>query len=334
MQKDTINFNKEKTLIVKGFAIFFMILLHVFGGSGWYDKDLPMNHNENLISFMHSFQICVGIFVFLIGFGYSFSKNKDLHYSIKHIKNLLTVFWIILFAFAIPAGYNAITGGGLILLNMFGLDQTLLWVSWFVYLYIWAMLIMPFCGRLLDLKPYLSLILLSLVSFVSQVVIWYFVRDFNSRIGWHSLFVCFSWTPTILLGYVFAKKNLFQKVRLPHHWSIPVICLVIIFVTIYLKKVIPGIKILNFDIIYAPLIILCILTIFSQYNLSIMRKVFIELGDKSVYMWFIHALFFSASTRPFYHKFVMISDNLWIIALWTIILSYCISVPMKKVIEL
>ena len=71
-------FDKDKTAIIKGFAIVFMIVLHVFGGAGWYDKDLPMNHNESLIRYMGSFQICVGVFVFMIGYGYAFSKEKDL----------------------------------------------------------------------------------------------------------------------------------------------------------------------------------------------------------------------------------------------------------------
>lgn len=52
MNYTNITFDKSKTAIIKGFAIVFMIILHVFGGSGWYDVDLPMNHNESLISFM------------------------------------------------------------------------------------------------------------------------------------------------------------------------------------------------------------------------------------------------------------------------------------------
>ena len=98
--------------------------------------------------------------------------------------------------------------------------------------------------------------------------------------------------------------------------------------------VLPGIKILNFDIIYAPVIILCILVVFSQFKLKYLSKVMSELGDKSVYMWFVHALFFTAATRPVYHQFVMISNNLWIVAVWTIVFSYLASLLIKKVVEL
>jgi hypothetical protein len=217
---------------------------------------------------------------------------------------------------------------------MFGIDETLLWVSWFVFLYIWAMIVMPFCGRLLDKQPYLWTILLFVLCQVFKVAIWYYVDNFNFRAGWHSLYVCFSWTPTILLGYLFARKELFQKIRIPNYWLVPVVATVIVAVTLWLKMVMPGIKILNFDIIYAPIIILCILVVFSQFKMKYLSKMIVELGGKSVYMWFVHALFFTAATRPVYHQFVMISDNLWIVAIWTIVLSYMLSVILKKIVEI
>lgn len=332
-----ISFGKDKTAIIKGFAVVFMIFLHVFGGEGWYENDIPMNHNEGLIRFMHSFQICVGIFVFMIGYGYAYSKKKDLCYSIKHVKQLLTVFWTILFIFAVPASLNVLSsenGYKILLLNMFGIDETLLWVSWFVFLYIWSMIIMPFAGRVIDRKPYFGFIVLTLFSIFAQVAIWRFVNNFNFLPGWHMIFVCFSWTPTILLGYLFARKDLFCQIKLPKHYFMPIISLSIVAIILWLKMVMPGIKILNFDIIYAPIIILCILAIFSQCRVTWLSGIFSELGDKSVYMWFVHALFFTAATRPVYHKFVMISDNLWIVAIWTILLSYIVSYVLKKIVEI
>ena len=339
MESIQITFGKDKTAIIKGFAIVFMILLHVFGGAEWYENDIPMNHNEGLIRFMHSFQICVGIFVFMIGYGYAFSKKKDFNYSAKHVKQLLTAFWTVLFIFAVPASletlHSAKQGGArLLYLNMFGIDETLLWVSWFVFLYIWAMMVMPFMGRLIDRRPYLWTIILFIASFVAQFVVWFFVPNFNSHLWWYALFVCFSWTPTILLGYLFAQQEWFQKIRIPNHWSVPVFATVLVFLALWLKMALPGIKILNFDIIYAPAIILCILAVFSQFKLKYFSKIMTELGDKSVYMWFVHALFFTAATRPAYHQFVMISNNLCVVAVWTIVLSYVLSLFIKKIVEL
>ena len=216
---------------------------------------------------------------------------------------------------------------------MFGIEETLTWVSWFVYLYIWAMIVMPFFGRLIDRKPYFWTAALAFASYLALVVIHELVPEFGKSDFWHPLFVCFSWTPAILLGYLFARKELFQKLRIPNHWLVTVATIVLIPVVLYLKMVFPGIKILNFDIVYAPVIIACILVIFSQYRMKVTSRILAELGDKSVYMWFVHALFFTAATRPVYHRIVMISDNLWIIALWTIVLSYISSAVIKKIVE-
>lgn len=225
-------------------------------------------------------------------------------------------------------------GGKSLLLNSIGVDETLCWVSWFVFLYIWAMIVMPFFGRLIDRKPILWTMFIAGLAYAGQVALWYFVRDFNSHAWWHALNVCLIWTPVIVLGYLFARKELFQKIRIPNHWSVPVVSTGVLAVTLWLKMVMPGIKILDFDIIYAPVIILCILVVFSQYQMKCFSKVMSELGDKSVYMWFVHALFFTAATRPVYHQFVMISNNLWLVAIWTIVLSYFISVVLKKIVEI
>ncbi len=193
---------------------------------------------------------------------------------------------------------------------MIGVEETLTWVSWFVYLYIWAMVVMPFFGRLIDRRSYFWTVLLAFASYITLFVIHECVPEFWTYKLWNTLFVCFSWTPTILLGYLFARKELFQKLRIPDHWLVTVTAVVLIPVMLYLKMVFPGIKILNFDIVYAPVIIACILVIFSQYRMKVTSRILAELGDKSVYMWFVHALFFTAATRPVYHRFVMISDNL------------------------
>lgn len=193
---------------------------------------------------------------------------------------------------------------------------------------------MPFIGRLIDLKPYLFSILGAVVAWGGMVVIHYLVPDFGKSDFYRTLFTCLGWTPTIILGYLFARKGIFQKLRIPCCWFTPIASVLLILLVLWSKSRFHGLSILNFDILYAPIAITCILTIFSQLKLQWIRKVLIELGDKSVYMWFIHALFFTAATRPVYQQFVMISDNLWIIAVWTITLSYFCSLVVKKNMEI
>lgn len=216
---------------------------------------------------------------------------------------------------------------------MFGIEETLTWVSWFVFLYIWAMIVMPFIGRLIDRDSYLYSILCALASWGGMVVIYFMVPNFGGSNLYRTLFTCLGWTPTIILGYLFSRKELFSKIRIPDTPLAKVVAIALILLVLWAKSVFHGISIINFDILYATIAITCILVIFSQMQIIWIRKVLVELGDKSVYMWFIHALFFTAATRPVYQHFVMISDNLWIIAIWTMLLSYLCSFAIKRVVE-
>lgn len=106
----TLDFGKDKTAIIKGWAILFMIILHCASPGNW---DIPLREFENtgLVHFMGTFKLCVGIFTFMVGYGYAFSKTKDLKYSLVHIRKLLIPFWVILFIFTLPVCYNQIGGG-------------------------------------------------------------------------------------------------------------------------------------------------------------------------------------------------------------------------------
>lgn len=97
----TLSFGKDKTAIIKGIAIIFMIMLHC----GVADV----------------LKLCVGIFTFMVG--YAFAKVNDWRYSLQHIKKLLIPFWTILFVFTFPVMYaqGNLGEAKMILLNMFGI---------------------------------------------------------------------------------------------------------------------------------------------------------------------------------------------------------------------
>lgn len=90
-----LEFGKDKTAIIKGVAILMMIVLHCCCGPSWYDTEIPAFKNPHFAVFMNgSLKICVAIYAFLVGFGYSFCKNRDCRYSLKHIWKLLLPYWI------------------------------------------------------------------------------------------------------------------------------------------------------------------------------------------------------------------------------------------------
>lgn len=192
---------------------------------------------------------------------------------------------------------------------------------------------MPFISRLIDKRPIIWSSFCAILSWGLMVIIHQFIPDFNNQLQWKTLFSCLSWTPTIILGYLFVKEQLFQKLRIYNYKAIPFVSILVILGVLYGKCIFTGFLIFNADILYATVIIGCILTIFSQYELKWASRILQEFGDKSVYMWFVHALFLTAATRHVYQQFIMISDNLWIIAIWTILLSYIISHIIKKMLR-
>lgn len=89
----------------------------------------------------------------------------------------------------------------------------------------------------------------------------------------------------------------------------------------------------NLDFIHATVTILGILIIFNSCNLPVISKILTSLGSLSVYMWFFHALFFTDVVRAVYQPFILVSDNIFIITLWTIILTYICSWILKKKVD-
>ena len=139
--------------------------------------------------------------------------------------------------------------------------------------------------------------------------------------------------PTVLLGYYFAKQQVFQKINIPHHWLMALIGFVLIVVAFIGRAFCGNIVGFNLDVIYATVTILGILIIFNSCNLPVFSKILTSLGSLSVYMWFFHALFFTTNVRAVYQPFILVSNNIFIITLWTILLTYICSWVLKKIVD-
>ena len=111
---------------------------------------------------------------------------------------------------------------------------------------------------------------------------------------------------------------------------VAMLLIALIFVARYYKGSILG---FNLDFIYAPIFILSILIIFRMYNLHYVSCIMQLLGKYSVCMWFIHALFFTEATREVFQPVILISDNLFIITTWTIIVTFILSVVVSRIVE-
>ncbi len=317
MNSITLKFGKDKTAIIKGIAIIFMIMLHC----GVADV----------------LKLCVGIFTFMVGYGYAFAKNKDWRYSLNHIKKLLIPFWTILFVFTFPVMYvqGNLDGAKMILLNMFGINSEYNWYSWFVAFYIYCMIVMPFMSKLIDRKPIVSTIGFIVLAYVLEAAV-HTIPNWADNDWTKRLFDCFLCTPGVLLGYLFAHEGWFTKIQITKSASAfwLVLAAMVIAMVFVLRSQIGALLGFNLDFFYASLFIFAVLIILNLYELPVLYKFLATLGDVSVYMWFFHALFFTGAVAPVYGPLRQISDSLWIVTPWTIFLTFVCSWGLDKITSL
>ena len=319
-----LKFGKDKTVLIKGVAIVFMIVLHCAIPAYW---DVPLDEfsNSSLVQFMGAFKLCVGIFTFMVGYGYAFAKSKDMKYSLTHIRKLLIPFWVILFVFTVPFCFNQIEAGNLVL-NMFGVNSSLNWFSWFVTFFIYAMIVMPFAGRLIDRKPLPWACVCIGIAFVAEVALHELYPSYQDNDWAQRLFDCLLQTPCMILGYLFARQHWFEKISIPSSKSFLLLTFFIMGGgVLFARSVKSTILGFNLDFFYAPLFIFSILVISNGMRCRIISRILTVLGNTSVYMWFFHALFFTTAVRPIYQPMVAISSSLWVVTLWCIILTFACS---------
>lgn len=345
-----VRFDKGMTAIVKGVAIIFMIILHSYV-KGAYDK--AISYDCFIDSGIHgSFKICVGMFTFMVGYGYAFSTTKDWKYSIQHIKKLLTPYWTILFLFSFTVCFKYVLDNDLttFIYSLFGItdgmDVVYLNYSWFVYFFIFAMIVMPFVSRFVDKRPVRNTIITIIASLVIGVVFHEIPRllaFFNiivPRIAETSLplaiFNCIMMVPVTVLGYLFAHEGYYEKicVNCMPKGLVLVICVSLIVLIFFMRSyTYSDHNPFNLDFFYSPLFIGAIAVLFSTFKWHPVRVVLMKVGEVSVYMWFFHALFFTKAVRWFYQPAITIFNDINLVEVWTIMLTFLASWLIKSIVD-
>jgi len=345
MASKYIRFDKSMTSIVKGFAIIFMIMLHFYGASNY---DVPLDFSHAFYKGGDLLKICVGMFTFMVGYGYAFSQTKDLRYSLKHIKKLLIPYLTIFVVFMLPICYKDLMHEdvGTLVKNLFGFESRYYYYNWFVYYFIFAMLVMPFVSRFINSKALRNTIIVIIVSLIISVIIHeipYFLSCFGLLVPdiveitpLLALFFCFNMLPVTVLGYLFAHEGYYERInigRLPKFWALvlglALMALALILRNYWLPLHIPF----QFDFFYAPMMIGGIVILFNKFKLHPLRSVLSKMGEVSVYMWFFQTLFTTPTVRWFYQPAITIFNDINLVVLWTIVLIFFASWLIKSVVD-
>lgn len=331
---DHLCFDKRMTAMIKGVAILFMMLLHCYGKEAY---DVMLNFDYVLIPGSRSvLKICVGMFTFLVGYGYSFSKTKDWRYSLSHVKKLLIPFWVILFVFTFPVCFSEVMSTSPLVLfyNLFGIDSHFNWYSWYVAFYIFAMLVMPSLSRFIDRRPLLNTAIAVVVAYLLCVAV-HAIPGVLTIKPLLLLFDSLMMMPIMLVGYLFAHERFFERFSLRRFTALTlvIISLLMISVVFILKYYKSSLFAFQFDTFYAPALIGALVILFHVISWRPLHTVLAKLGEVSVYMWFLHALFFTTPVRWFYQPAITIFKDINLVVLWAIVLTFVASWLIKSVVD-
>ncbi len=303
--------SKKMTGVLKTIAIVLMFIHHFFS----IQMYLPADHSYSWAAFFEEYftaptKICVGIFAFITGYMYFFSKKKSFLNSVKSSGNLLVRYWVV----AVPLIVLALLSGvysfhlNHIVLELFGIETNVMCFAWYVYFYVFLMFFLPLLIHISKDRPGIMLFLtFILFNFLSSLVYGLISSDLT-RIKsvysncWGTLFPAVS-------GYVIARTGAFQKVKEKTD-KIPSVLRYVLFLIflcgafmlryLFYNKLFtfttigvckPGLAV-NGDAVYVPVFVFCAVELLSFLERTKAIRVFEILGKYSVYMWFWHCMFF------------------------------------------
>jgi len=308
--KIAIDFGPDKSQILRGIAIIFMIALH--------------NNTTGL------FKICVPIFTFLVGYGYAFAKEKNLKHAVKRSWHLLSHFWLILLGICLPVGILA--GGfkptlGNVIPEMFGLESELNWYSWYVYFYIWAMIAMIPSSTIIKKLGVLGIISLCMLCTIGCIIVKH-IPDWNNNILYQAIFDCLLCSPPMFTGFYLADREVVKKIHINQNiWT--VILLIVIMSITFAVRILPYVTFIDFIIV--PIFCCATIALFNIIRWQMLCETLISIGKESMNMWFIHALFATTCTAVIFSPLIMWISPKILLILSMIIFSYYSSRIISKI---
>ena len=318
--------------MIKGIAVVLMVLHHGLGlPAEWFEEGLGFGQivigSHRLYELVgNPLKICVSLFAFLTGYSYYKKGQYTFQYSIKKSVKLLVKYWIVLFLIFYPAGYfisGHVPEMKELIFNLFSIHQRAVSFSWYVLFYVLCMCSLPFLVRLVTKNKWIDFLMLpavctAMLHILDKIVIqkWYLIADIRDY---------FYWLPIVWIGYLVAYYQLFEQITWKVNRWIYLMPMVLIPILRGLRSEIYG---LNLDIIYAPIFIFSIKMLIKEN--SAVFKAFTFLGQYSMYIWFLHALFFWEKTRKVLQPIVYGSHNIVISMFFLLTLSLIMAILIER----
>lgn len=337
----TIVITKEESNMIKGIAIILMMIHHFWSSM----QPIPLKfdlmglqiYNIELIVGAIC-KICVSLFAFLTGWVlYLNPKYMSYSYNFKKAKSFIINYWIAELVFIIVGFIFCLKlpTFSILLANLFGFetgayeimgyDYVNVTFAWYVRFYLFLLLSFPILLRSLNIaskvRPLLSFIgfilFFGIMCYLCRMSDNYFVRKL--------LAVYFEWIPCVVVGYYFNRYGWFRYFE---RINTKLLCIFFLLYLLVCYKFSNG---YNLDWFSAVIFVWLCKKLFQ----CIHSKKLASLGKNSMFIWFIHGLFF-LPTKPLEPLIIINGNTIALLLLgvfWSILFSFIVlylkDVPFK-----
>jgi len=343
--------SRKMTDVLKAVAIVLMFIHHFFSIKNYLPETVSYSWASDFEKYFTApTKICVGIFAFITGYMYYFSRKKAFEDSCKSSGKFLIRYWVVAVPLIILAILSGVYSFSLshVILELFGMEENVMLFDWYVYFYIFIMFFLPAVIRLTRDKVWLILLLTFLVfnfmcgplySLISDDL--YFLQTVFSR--------CWTTVFTAISGYVVAKTGIFPKLKkitdkIPSFLRYLILLLLLgaSFMTAYffyigfftffeIGKLKFGLA-FNSNAVAVPFFVFCLVELLSFVEKTKAIRIFEILGKYSVYMWFWHCMFFGA-LGEYTKRLLYAPKNPILVLLWGIAICLSFSVLSSLIVD-
>lgn len=343
-------YGKKESVRIKGIAIIYMFALHFFAHPDWIEQEnmyvtLTNNGADILLMLSNFGHICVALFAFTSGYAMYVQREKynSFEFRAKKCFSFIIQYWFVVVAF-IAVGMmmrEPMPDMPVFILQSFGIGTDVyaegmnVCTAWYVAFFIVFVLLHPVLKKVSVKNFGIDSIVAFVVLYGGSMIItkqpFVHIPDainrFLERFG--------LWGAIGMIGYIFAKYDMFRKVdtlltRKLNSKVIVVMAVVIIPVMVIVRAFSGNIAIT--DIVYAPILIYAVNCILNRFQMPRVENGLVVLAKYSMYMWFLHSIFFTPNNSlqwlAYFPKFP------FFILVWTLIITLIVSMLFSKIYDL
>ena len=320
--------SREQSTIIKGVAIILMLIYHLGNIPGIQGLD-------NIIySTLSNASHPVNYFLIVSGYGLYYVFNQrgiSLKYIFRRTMKLYIAFWIVLLVFVFGLGSCLYPGifslpWDMVLLNFIGWRWSYCIFTWFLLPYILMSLSAKWMFQVIDyLGNVKSLLIVMFIYFFTSLLIG---RYIESWLQWHyEVYHLILWAQTLFgltVGAVMARMSLSGNSLLWKKLAGKNLLVILLLVASFAIRGLIHTSALN--PFHASLVVWLVLHLkFSE----IPKKVLMELGDKSMIMWFAQGFL---GVRMFSEYILLLQSPILIWIVWVIV-CYLVACLLKPVVN-